>query len=135
MDTSLLPVLKSLEEKRGARGQRYPRTRVLFLRDLFEFLTHLQHRLYLQCSIYHINKKQHYVFPSDGIAKVYKIQLECQSILSNPIKRRLQVRTDVWMRNSRLFPKTIISFSKANLSNTRSIETIETPHFAIKFWI
>lgn len=114
MDTSLLSVLKSLEEKRGARGQRYPGTRVLFLRDLFEFLTHLQHRLYLQCSIYHIKKKQHYVFPSDGISKVYKIQLECQSILSNPIKRRLQVRTDVWMRNSRLFPKTIISFSKAN---------------------
>ena len=29
-------------------------------------------------------------FPSNGIVKVYKIQLECRSILSNPIKKRLQ---------------------------------------------
>lgn len=82
-DTNFIPVLKPLKEKKGhPREEDTREERGLPARASCNtgFIYNAQYR----------HQQKAAQFPSDGIIKVYKIQLECQSISSNPIKKRLQ---------------------------------------------
>ena len=60
-----------------------------------------------------INKKQHN-FRQTGSLRFTKYNLSVDQSCQTQLKSVFRVRIGVWMKNSRLFPKTMISFSRVN---------------------